>query len=71
MNGSREQRYRRLAASPDPVLREIGNQLVRGEVQPAELWRVEPYRSALTAGLRRLAHRLRTTGDRPGVSGGG
>lgn len=47
-------RYERLAASGDPLLREIGGQLGRGEIAPAALLAVPEYRQVIRRGLARL-----------------
>jgi hypothetical protein len=48
-------RYERLAASGDPLLREIGTQLGSGQVRPAGLLAVPEYGQAIRRGVTLLA----------------
>ena len=50
----RRQAYNRLAAQRDPLLREIGEQLRRGDVRPHELLREPAYRRVIERGLQHL-----------------
>ncbi len=47
----REMLYAALTEHPDPVLRELGQQLRDGRIRPGELGSVDAYRSVLQRGL--------------------
>jgi hypothetical protein len=47
-------RYERMARSGDPLLREIGSQLSRGQIRPAGLLAVPEYLQVIRRGLARL-----------------
>ena len=47
-----------LSQHPDPILREIGQQLVDGRIRPAELLRSSVYAEALQQAAARAAERL-------------
>jgi hypothetical protein len=46
--------YERLAASEDPVTREIGEQLRDGAMRVRDLWAIPEYRQVLERGIRNL-----------------
>lgn len=46
--------YERMAASSDPVTREIGRQLRDGAMRVRDMWAVPEYRQVLERGLRNL-----------------
>jgi hypothetical protein len=54
----RQRTYEALAQHPDPVLREIGRQLVDGTMRPADILRSSVYVEALREAAARAAQRL-------------
>lgn len=64
---ARQAHYQRMAASDDPVLREMGVQLSEGSRRPSDLLTVPAYREVVMRGLRRLADTLEREHSRLGL----
>lgn len=64
-------RHERLARSQDPLIQEIGEQLIRGVISPSDLLAIPEYRQVVGRGLARVRETLADPAWRPTGPDGG